>query len=306
MNRTCLRRATLLLATMIAPALPSIAGAYGYPSGPVYFGSRTDYIDASVATNSDGWGDVIPTFLDAGYEIAATTQTFVCGLAGIGGQFESGGDYPAYVALYAINGEVWYLRVQGRGTSGFLNTHTDHGSAWGGIRCVPFTHFAGYDPTRAVQVTTADAGPNSSSSLLPYRFVTTFMGFFGALDGGGEKATVEQGPGNIARVRYDAAGQAARDGVVASGASYNWGEPPNGSYRSYKSRFHWDQYQQEPTTRLIPVDQGVCFLAGVSGKFRGYGEHVEVVEMADGYWHLTGASQQSEVQGWAECFRYDG
>jgi hypothetical protein len=289
-------------------ALPSVASAWGYPTpGPIYFGSRTDYVEAWASTDSDGYGGVCPTFWDVGqYEAVVTAQAFVCGLAGVGGQFQSGADYSGRVAIYqgAPGRGEWCLDVSARKDFKFLSTDT--GTAWGGIRCVPYTHFAGYDPASGeVHVYTAEAAANTWYRLASIRFVSTFMGFEGALDGGGEKPHVGPHSGNeFAHVRSQAAGQAAADTRWVRGTAYRWGEPPSGSYRA--GRFHWSQYQQDATTRMIPIAQGICFLAGVSGKFRGYGEHVEVVARDDGYWHLTGASQQSEVQGWADCFSYDG
>jgi hypothetical protein len=63
--------------------------------------------------------------------------------------------------------------------------------------------------------------------------------------------------------------------------------------------FEWDQNLGHVTV-MWPVTEGMCMLTGVGGDFQGNGENVHI-EVDDGYWVLTGASQQNSVTGYALC-----
>lgn len=69
--------------------------------------------------------------------------------------------------------------------------------------------------------------------------------------------------------------------------------PPGVFYAS------WNQYQGFPT-RLMPASDGICFLQGVTGNFRGGGEGVWVRNNG-GFWELNGMSQQQNVAARAMC-----
>lgn len=59
-------------------------------------------------------------------------------------------------------------------------------------------------------------------------------------------------------------------------------------------RLQFAEYRWTPARqpiRMISTQEGFCFISAVGGKFAGYGEHVDVVTK-DGFWHLTGGSQQ--------------
>jgi hypothetical protein len=53
-------------------------------------------------------------------------------------------------------------------------------------------------------------------------------------------------------------------------------------------------------TQMTKSDRSMCFLTHVSGYFYGGGEAVEIKEQ-NGYWVLTGRSQQRDVQAKARC-----
>ncbi len=63
--------------------------------------------------------------------------------------------------------------------------------------------------------------------------------------------------------------------------------------------YEWDQNLGHVTV-MWPVTQGMCFLTGVGGDFQGTGENVHI-ELDNGYWVLTGASQQNSVTANAVC-----
>ena len=63
--------------------------------------------------------------------------------------------------------------------------------------------------------------------------------------------------------------------------------------------YQWNQYQGHVTV-MWPVSQGVCYLTGMGGAFSGTGENVHL-EIDNGYWVLTGASQQNSVSATASC-----
>ncbi|HEX3344462.1 MAG TPA: hypothetical protein VHS09_07800 [Polyangiaceae bacterium] len=63
--------------------------------------------------------------------------------------------------------------------------------------------------------------------------------------------------------------------------------------------FEWDQNLGHVTV-MWPVSEGMCFLTGMSGHYQGTGENIHI-EIDNGYWVLTGASQQQSVAGWATC-----
>lgn len=56
---------------------------------------------------------------------------------------------------------------------------------------------------------------------------------------------------------------------------------------------------------LLPVSQGICYLTGIQGNFRGAGESVQITQ-SGGSWLLSGASMQTGVRAEARCLSYDG
>jgi hypothetical protein len=63
--------------------------------------------------------------------------------------------------------------------------------------------------------------------------------------------------------------------------------------------YAWNQYQGFPTV-MMPVSEGICFLQGVTGKFRGGGENVWVRNNGSN-WELNGTSLQQDVSARAMC-----
>jgi hypothetical protein len=84
-------------------------------------------------------------------------------------------------------------------------------------------------------------------------------------------------------------GQAANAQAIA-------GPPPTRNY--------WWR-QGAPPMPMIPVWQGVCGLISITGTFRGWGETVRI-ENQNGYWTLTGSSQQQDVAAQASCVQFSG
>lgn len=57
--------------------------------------------------------------------------------------------------------------------------------------------------------------------------------------------------------------------------------------------------------QLISVDEGICFITGIQGKFEGNAEHVWI-EPVLGHWFLRGTSRQPWVEVSARCWRFPG
>ncbi|NOU52993.1 hypothetical protein HG263_21045 [Pseudoalteromonas sp. JBTF-M23] len=68
----------------------------------------------------------------------------------------------------------------------------------------------------------------------------------------------------------------------------------NPNLRSYTWR------QGEGTKTLAPTATNVCYLTRIAGKFKGYGESVSLSK-SNGYWQLSGSSQQRDVTATATC-----
>lgn len=54
---------------------------------------------------------------------------------------------------------------------------------------------------------------------------------------------------------------------------------------------------------MIKQEAGFCYLASVTGQFRGYGEEVRVFVSGDGWWYLDGKSAKSGVGATAMAIR---
>jgi hypothetical protein len=65
-----------------------------------------------------------------------------------------------------------------------------------------------------------------------------------------------------------------------------------------------DVKQGQPDERMIPADEGVCFLSGMSGKFRGGGEEIGIYVDDQGWRTLYVRSNQEDVRAKAVCVRY--
>lgn len=65
--------------------------------------------------------------------------------------------------------------------------------------------------------------------------------------------------------------------------------------------FSWKSGQAP--VRMMPVNEGLCALTGVSGKFRGTGEKVHVFQGGD-HWFLYGQSLQGYIWAQAHCVKY--
>jgi hypothetical protein len=71
------------------------------------------------------------------------------------------------------------------------------------------------------------------------------------------------------------------------------------SFPSFLQRFFWSQSNPAPI-QMMNTSQGICGLYAVGGRLRGGGEFIRV-EVVNGFWQLSGASQQAGVNGAAWC-----
>ena len=76
--------------------------------------------------------------------------------------------------------------------------------------------------------------------------------------------------------------------VMAPLAAFAW--PP--------AEYTWQQGLQP--SFMESEANSICYLTGVSGKFRGAGESVKI-ERLNGYYYLNGSSHQEGIQAWAMC-----
>jgi hypothetical protein len=69
--------------------------------------------------------------------------------------------------------------------------------------------------------------------------------------------------------------------------------------------FAWSQYDSGGGTVMMNVQNGFCFLTGVTGNFRGEGEGVWIDQVTyasnNTYWRLQGKSGQQSVSARAQC-----
>ena len=61
--------------------------------------------------------------------------------------------------------------------------------------------------------------------------------------------------------------------------------------------------QGEAPVQMIRVNEGICYLVYVRGKFEGYGEVVSIENTGD-YWYLGGRSEQVDVAAKARCWKF--
>jgi hypothetical protein len=87
--------------------------------------------------------------------------------------------------------------------------------------------------------------------------------------------------------------------VVGLGALLGVGSLANNSYALTEEFYSWNQ-SQGTVTVMMPASEGMCFLTGIGGHFQGTGENVHL-EIDNGVWVMTGASQQTNVNSTATC-----
>lgn len=69
----------------------------------------------------------------------------------------------------------------------------------------------------------------------------------------------------------------------------------------HSEEFSWTQGQ--PPVQMIRVNEGICYLAFIRGKFEGTGESVSIDSRGD-FWFLGGTSQQAGVAARARCWEF--
>lgn len=65
--------------------------------------------------------------------------------------------------------------------------------------------------------------------------------------------------------------------------------------------FGWEQGR--PAERMIPMNQGICYLTYVGEKFEGRGQSASIIQQ-DGHWYLTGYSLKNDVKARAACWKF--
>ena len=127
-------------------------------------------------------------------------------------------------------------------------------------------------------------------------FLTAVQGKF---EGDGESLNVY-----LQNRQWFLGGQSGTFGVGGKATCLAWNEIV-GSYPSIYGPYTWHQRQGSSRTFLGNFDEGngVCFLSGVSGKFAGSGEHVEITfeSYSRRNWMLGGDSGKRDVSATAYC-----
>jgi hypothetical protein len=141
--------------------------------------------------------------------------------------------------------------------------------------------------------------PQSIGTLWDDRSLCFLSGVSGH-EFGGATARVERNPGAWSLTVGSPIGTPYDSAMcIATGRSapFRLRDAPGGG-----TSFAWTQGQ--PDTWMMPVSQGVCMLTGISGRFAGGGESVEIVR-EDGYYKLRGRSMQQGVGARAQCVPYE-
>lgn len=130
-------------------------------------------------------------------------------------------------------------------------------------------------------------------------------GVRGALNGSETVTTFEVIPGtpNLFHIRVDADTPNQTMSGSAGCVAYSPTKVPD----PHISVFTWSQ--GSPPVQMITGAQGVCFLTGIRGKFRGSGEFVEIDHdpanpLSNNPQMLLGHSDQQGVLANAMCVRY--
>jgi hypothetical protein len=166
------------------------------------------------------------------------------------------------------------VRTYRDGGSWFLGGGAGDGKGCAWARCVG-------TGDHSVEFSWAQGDEDRSIGAWGSCFLTEVCGKF---EGGGERAQVYDDGG-----RWYVGGASQQQGVRVSARCLA---------NSHDSHHDW---KQGGSPRLMePVDGQFCALTSVAGKFEGGGEWVRIIE-TEGYWYLTGSSQQQGVAADALC-----
>lgn len=165
-------------------------------------------------------------------------------------------------------------------------------------RCVPWTDFRGAGSGRFVSQPEGwfEASAWSHTPLWGKTSLCYLAGVSSGFNGGGEHASVSRGPVTWALdLRGGGSPPAGQAMCIDTGRSTVWklSESAPGN-----TTFAWSQGR--PWTWMTKTSDGICTLTGLSGKFAGAGESVEIGEV-NGYWVLRGTSMQQGVAATAQC-----
>jgi hypothetical protein len=237
------------------------------------------------------------SWTNGGAEVALgfTAQQGLCYLTEVSGAFRGWGDG---VRLRTWNDGTWHLG--GAAGSGWMQA---------GARCVSnkemFNDTAGYLTTYSASYTypscpwgiACPAGSGGTVVQLQSTAgsVCTLSAVNGEFNGNGEGAVVRQnnnGNWELYVFSHSGAGVSATATCMQGyGHAYPW------------QTDSWTQ-GNPPTWELYPPG-AFCNLSGLAGRFRGWGEGVEIQQATNGssqQWQLTGWSQQSGITGYSECW----
>lgn len=170
-------------------------------------------------------------------------------------------------------------------------------------RCVTWASFYGIGtPVINNPAGTSVESVNGVASQMPLAFprqFTILSGVSGKFQGGGETAQVWAPPSKLNEWRVGASSLQRDHPVRTQAISISLGT--SGNVRVLR---HATWGQGEGPIELLGASAGVCYLAGMEGRFEGGGEAVRITEEG-GRWLLHGMSSQEGVRAYAYCLAYD-
>jgi hypothetical protein len=142
---------------------------------------------------------------------------------------------------------------------------------------------------------------SASKAMWDERSFCYVSGLQGTLRGRGESVDIEPHDGRFGLVVQNRAGRGGHATVARAHCVYQ-GQPRPVTYvggdPARSGLYEWRQ--GEAPVRMAPTAEAVCFLTGISGKFTGFDESVEITQ-SGGDWYLFGASGHADVRASARC-----
>lgn len=82
---------------------------------------------------------------------------------------------------------------------------------------------------------------------------------------------------------------------------YRFKQP--GKFRAEVKQIDWKPGDERQ--KLIPIEEGLCFVSSISGAFKGYGENLNAMAEPDGFWHVWGYSKAGSTRGAFTSIRFN-
>jgi hypothetical protein len=224
-----------------------------------------------------------------------------CYLTGLGGKFIGEGEH---VSVTIHDDGWWYLD----GSSGQQDVHGMAACArWGDFAATPERNYSLLYTAAAWD--DSAAGPlwphEHQAAAVPMWDRNSFCmltGFKGALNGPGEHVYINPGAPDFVLDVDNWVGSWIYTGTTGYANCAYLGQVGEVAYvggdPSSLGQYYWNQGDYQVT--MARTDEAICFLTGITGRFMGIGEEVEIAEDR-GFWVLRGKSGQNSVGARARC-----